>query len=120
MERAIFNGQVMIIEVRWVFDSDHVMVVLGGNTRGMQSEFQLGTGDSPNTIPLKLFNNPLASQGFAGGSFTGIYELSGDKLRVCYDMTGLQYPKNFDAGKGARRTSYEFTREKTAQHAAAE
>jgi hypothetical protein len=35
-------------------------------------------------------------------------------------MTGLQYPKNFDAGKGTRRISYEFTREKTAQHAAAE
>jgi uncharacterized protein (TIGR03067 family) len=120
MERAIFNGQVMISEVRWVFDGDHVMVVLGGNTGGIQSEFQLGTGDSPNTILLKFFNNPLASQGFAGGSFTGIYKLSGDKLRVCYDMTGLQYPKNFDAGKGTRRISYEFTREKTAQHAAAE
>ena len=120
MDRAILNGQVMISEVRWVFDGDHVMVVLGGNTSGMQSEFQLGTGDSPNTILLKLFNNPLASQGFAGGSFTGIYKLSGDKLRVCYDMTGLQYPKNFDAGKGTRRISYEFTREKTAQHAAAE
>ncbi len=33
------------------------------------------------------------------------------------DVTGLQYPKNFDAGKGTRRISYEFTREKTAQHA---
>src|SRR5229473_7018513 len=37
MDRAIFNGQVMISEVRWVFDGDHVTVVLGGNPSGMRS-----------------------------------------------------------------------------------
>jgi len=114
MDRATFNGQPMMNDVRWVFDSDHMTVVLRGNYNGgVRSEFQLGTGDSPNTILIKYFDNPLASQGYTGGSYPGIYKLSGDKLKVCYDMTGRQYPKNFDAGKGTGRMSYEFTREKT-------
>jgi len=114
MDRATFNGQPMMNDVRWVFDGDHMTVVLRGNYNGgVRSEFQLGTGDSPNTILIKYFDNPLASQGYTGGSYTGIYKLSGDKLKVCYDMTGRQYPKNFDAGKGTGRMSYEFTREKT-------
>ena len=114
MDRATLNGQAMMNDVRWVFDGDHMTIVLRGNYQGgVRSEFQLGTGDSPNTILIKYFNNPLANQGYTGGSYTGIYKLSGDKLKVCYDITGRQYPKTFDAGKGTGRMSYEFTREKT-------
>jgi len=118
MDEAVFNGQRMMNDVRWVIDSDHLTIVLKGNTQGgVRAEYELGTGDNPNTILIKLFNNPLADKGYAGGSYTGIYKLWGDKLKVCYDMTGRQYPKNFDAGKGSGRMSYEFTREKTEQHA---
>ena len=118
MERAMFNGQPMMNDVRWVFDGDHMTVVLKGNyDAGVKASFQLGTGDRPNTILIKSFDNPLANQGYYGGSYTGIYKLSGDKLRVCYDMTGRQYPKSFEAGKGSLRMTYEFTREKTEQHA---
>ena len=112
MDRATLNGQAMMNDVRWVFDGDHMTIVLKGNYQGgVRSEFQLGTGDSPNTILIKYFDNPLANQGFTGGSYTGIYKLSGDRLKVCYDMTGRQYPKTFDAGKGTGRMSYEFSRE---------
>ena len=118
MDRAMFNGQPMMNDVRWIFDGDRMTVVLKGNYEGgVKADFQLGTGDRPNTILIKAFDNPLANQGYYGGSYTGIYKLSGDKLRVCYDMTGRQYPKSFDAGKGSLRMTYEFTREKTEQHA---
>jgi uncharacterized protein (TIGR03067 family) len=120
MDRATFNGQLLMNDVRWIFDGDNISIVLNGNYPGMRVPFELGTGDSPNTILLKFFNNPLANKGYAGGSFTGIYKLSGDKLRVCYDMTGMKYPKTFDAGKGTNRMIYEFTRERTEQHAAGE
>jgi uncharacterized protein (TIGR03067 family) len=114
MERATFNGQTVMKDIRWVFDGDHMTIVSEGKyENGMRSEFQLGAGDSPNTILIKYLDNPLAYQGVTGGSYTGIYKLSGDKLRVCYDMTGRQYPKNFDAPKGTGRISEEFTREKT-------
>lgn len=119
MDRATFNGQGVTKDIRWVFDGDHMTIVSGGNYQnGMRSEFQLGTGESPNTILIKYLDNPLAYQGVTGGSYTGIYKLSGDKLRVCYDMTGRHYPKNFDAPKGTGRISEEFTREQTEQHPA--
>jgi uncharacterized protein (TIGR03067 family) len=118
MQSAMYNGQPLMNDVRWIFDGDHMTVVLKGNYEGgVKGNFQLGTGDAPNTILIKYFDNPLANQGYYGGSYTGIYKLSGDKLRVCYDMTGRQYPKSFDAGKGSLRMTYEFTREKTEKHA---
>ena len=112
MDRATFNGQAVTKDIRWVFDGDNMTIVSEGKNT-MRSEFQLGTGESPNTIRIKYLDNDLANLGVTGGSYTGIYKLSGDKLRVCYDMTGRQYPKNFDAPKGTGRISEEFTREKT-------
>jgi uncharacterized protein (TIGR03067 family) len=114
MDRATFNGMPMMNDVRWVFDGDQVTVVLQGNYQGgVKAHYQLGTGESPNTMLIKYFNNPFAAQGYAGGSYTGIYKVSGDKLRVCYDMGGRRYPKSFDAPKGSGFMTYEFTREKT-------
>ena len=49
--------------------------------------------------------------GTYGGKLKGIYELSGNSLRVCYDLTGSYYPASFDAGPGSRRVIYEFRRE---------
>jgi hypothetical protein len=41
----------------------------------------------------------------------GIYELNGDSLTVCYDLTGQHYPKSLDAGRGSRQVLYRFRRE---------
>lgn len=114
MQHAMLNGQAMMNDVRWVFDGDSMTIVLGGNyAAGVHTHYQLGTGDSPNTILIKAFDNPLANEGYSGGTYTGIYKVSGDKLRVCYDMRGREYPKSFDAGRGSMRMTYEFTREKS-------
>ena len=118
MDRATFNGQPLMNDVRWIIDSEHLTIVLQGNYEGgVKAQYELGVGDAPNTIKIKMFDNPLADKGYYGGSYTGLYKLSGDKLRICYDLTGRQYPKSFDAGKGSRRMYYEFTRDKTEQHA---
>jgi uncharacterized protein (TIGR03067 family) len=114
MERASLNGQPLMNDVRWIFDRDHLTIVLRGNYQdGVKAPFQLGTGDNPNTILIKYFDNPLAAQGYEGGSYTGIYKLSGDKLKVCYDMRGRRYPNSIDCGKGSGYMFQEFTREKT-------
>lgn len=49
---------------------------------------------------------------FVGGSrrLTGIYEVDGDNLKVCYDITGNGHPKDFTAPQGARRIVYIFRR----------
>jgi len=114
MQRAVLNGQPLMNDVRWTFDGDTLTIVLGGNQEGgVRSHFELGTGGRPDTILIKQFNNPLAAQGYSGGSYTGIFKMTGDRLRVTYDMTGRQYPTNFDAGKGLMRMAYEFKREAT-------
>jgi uncharacterized protein (TIGR03067 family) len=35
-----------------------------------------------------------------GKTFLAIYELNGDKLRICYDLTGKERPKEFKTEKG--------------------
>ena len=97
---------------------DDVRVIVKGDTytvvtrsQDEQSRFTLGTG-GPHTILIKHHDNPLASQGFYGGTLTGTYELSGNTLRICYDLTGKRYPTGFEAPKGSRQVVYEFTREK--------
>ncbi len=48
---------------------------------------------------------------YNGGKLKGIYEISGDSLKVCFDLTAQQYPKSFDAKRGSRQLIYEFRRE---------
>ena len=35
MDGAVFNGQQIMNDVRWVIDSDHLTIVLKGNTQGV-------------------------------------------------------------------------------------
>jgi uncharacterized protein (TIGR03067 family) len=38
----------------------------------------------------------------AGKTFPAIYELDGDTLRICYDLSGAQRPKEFKTSKGTK------------------
>jgi uncharacterized protein (TIGR03067 family) len=107
---ATYNGQSVFDDARLTISGDTYSMELHGIQES--SVFKLGTG-GPHTIWAFHHDNPLATQGFYGGTFTGIYELSGDRLRICFDMTGRQYPKTFDASKGSRRSINEFVREKS-------
>jgi uncharacterized protein (TIGR03067 family) len=40
----------------------------------------------------------------------GIYQIKGDTLKICYDLTGRGRPDNFEAGKGSRRVVYTLER----------
>jgi hypothetical protein len=40
----------------------------------------------------------------------GIYEVTDDTLKVCYDLTGNGRPDSFKAAKGSRRACYYFER----------
>jgi len=45
-----------------------------------------------------------------GRSLTGIYELSGDTLKVCYDLEGKSRPDDFQTTPGSRRVLYVLQR----------
>ncbi|HEV2947372.1 MAG TPA: TIGR03067 domain-containing protein [Gemmataceae bacterium] len=46
-----------------------------------------------------------------GKKLMGIYEIKGDNLRICYDLTGNGRPDSFKAGKGDRRVVYILQRQ---------
>jgi uncharacterized protein (TIGR03067 family) len=52
---------------------------------------------SPKTMDIKGTNGPNK-----GKTFLAIYELKGDELRICYDLSGKSYPTEF-ATKAATR-----------------
>jgi uncharacterized protein (TIGR03067 family) len=110
LTRAIFSGQRLSGDASLTISGDQYIMVYEGNLT--PSVFKVDTA-GPNTIWVFHHENPLASQGFWGGTLTGIYELSGDRLRICFDLTGRTYPKKFEAGKGSGQGIFEYKREKS-------
>lgn len=108
ISRAVSNGEESTGDARLTFDGDKYVMRANGVEEA--STFTLGTG-GPRTIRVFHHENPLAGQGFYGGTLTGIYELSGNRLRICFDGTGREYPKSFDASQGSHRIIYEFVRD---------
>lgn len=106
--RAMENGGVTTGDARLTFDGDKYVMRANGVEEA--STFTLGNG-GPRTIRVFHHENPLAGQGFYGGTLTGIYELSGNHLRICFDGTGREYPRSFDASQGSHRIIYEFVRD---------
>jgi hypothetical protein len=47
-------------------------------------------------------------RGTYGGKLKGSYKISGNSLTVCYDLSGNQYPKSFEAKRGSRQVLYQF------------
>lgn len=110
LKSATWNGEPQTGDASLTIDGDKYTTTYNGSDS--HSVFKLGTA-GPRTIWVFHHENPLASQGFWGGTLTGIYELSGDRLRICFDLTGRTYPKSFDASKGSGRGIFEYQREKS-------
>ncbi len=47
-----------------------------------------------------------------GKTFLAIYELKGDELRVCYDLSGKQRPKEFKTSEGTQLFLVTYKRQK--------
>jgi uncharacterized protein (TIGR03067 family) len=47
-----------------------------------------------------------------GKTFLAIYELNGDKLRICYDLAGKERPKEFKTTKGTQQFYVTYERVK--------
>ena len=88
----------------WTFTPDRCT-----NQVAKQSEswaYTLDAAKTPKRISSQHFFGPTP-----GRKLTGIYELNGATLKVCYDLTGEGCPNDFTAAKGARRIFYTFKRE---------
>jgi uncharacterized protein (TIGR03067 family) len=102
---ATENGAPQNGDVQWIVEGDSYKVRYNGQTDDTPIKLTLDTSNHR----IDAFHHDTPA-GTYGGKFKGIYELSGNTLRVCYDLTGSSYPTSFDAGPGSRRVIYEFRR----------
>jgi uncharacterized protein (TIGR03067 family) len=107
MISCIWNGEPQSGDVQWIVDGDHYNIRLDRETGADPYSFTLDARQKR----IDVFHHDTP-KGTFGGKFKGIYEVKGDSLKVCYDLTGEQYPKSFEAGSGSRQAVYQFQRER--------
>jgi len=90
----------------WSFRNSEYTVLLNGKFAEAW-DVKLGSNGLYKTID----STGSVSKGFAARKVTGIYEISGNTLRICYDLTGNGRPDEFKAPAGSRRVSYLFQRQ---------
>ncbi|HVP45840.1 MAG TPA: TIGR03067 domain-containing protein [Bryobacteraceae bacterium] len=100
-----WNGEPQMADMQWIVEGDRYTIRLNGQSHTDPYPFILDP--SQKHIDVNHHETP---QGTYGGKLKGIYEITGDSLRVCYDLTGRQYPRSFDGGPGTRQVLYQFQR----------
>lgn len=106
MVSTIWEGAPQSGNLEWVVDGDHYATVLDGRADNVPNVITLNAARKQ----VDIFHHDTPP-GTYGGKLKGIYEVSGNTLRVCYDLTGQHYPKSFDVPRGSRQVVYEFRRE---------
>lgn len=101
-----YDGEPQNGEMEWVVDGDHYNIRMNHHLGEDPYMFKLDAGRKR----IDVFHHETPA-GTSGGSVKGIYEISGDSLTVCYDLTDQGYPTSLDAPRGSRRVLYEFRRE---------
>ena len=101
-----YDGESRTADMAWIVDGDHYNIRLNGHVHEDLQMFKLDA--SRKRIDVFHHETP---PGTYGGKLKGIYEISGDSLTVCYDLTGQGYPKSFDTKRGSRQVLYRFRRE---------
>jgi uncharacterized protein (TIGR03067 family) len=101
-----YDGAPQMADMEWIVDGDHYTIRLNGESHEDPYTFKLD--GSRKQIDVFHHETP---PGTYGGSLKGIYQINGDSLKVCYDLTGQRYPESFDANRGSRQVLYQFRRE---------
>jgi uncharacterized protein (TIGR03067 family) len=106
MVSCTYDGEPQTADMEWIVDGDHYTIRLNGQSGGDPYMFKL----DPSQKHIDVFHHETPA-GTSGGSLKGIYEISGDSLTVCYDLTDQRYPVSLDAKRGSRQVLYQFRRE---------
>ena len=86
----------------WEFQGDKYTINHNGNFAELWT-VRLNSGKKPKTID--------GTHKILGRKLMGIYEINGDTLKICYDLTGNGRPDSFKAAQGSRRVCYIFQRQ---------
>ena len=106
MVSCTYDGEPQSADMEWIVDGDRYTIRLNGQSNVDPYMFKLDAGRKR----IDVFHHETPA-GTSGGSVKGIYEISEDSLRVCYDLTNQRYPESFDAKRGSRQVLYVFRRE---------
>jgi len=106
MVSCTWNGAPQTGDLHWIVEGDRYTIRLDGQSHNDPYPFTLDAAQKHIDV-----NHHETPEGTYGGNLKGIYEISADSLRVCYDLTGRQYPRSFEAGPGSRQVLYQFQRE---------
>jgi len=101
-----YDGEPQMADMEWIVSGDHYTIRLNHQLHEDPNVFKLDA--SQKHIDVIHHETP---PGTYGGKVKRIYEISGDSLTVCYDLTGQQYPKSFETRRGSRLVLYRFRRE---------
>jgi uncharacterized protein (TIGR03067 family) len=80
-------------------------VTVGDSTD--KGTYKIDPSTNPKSVTLTGTEGP-----HQGKTFTGIYDLDGDTLKICYDLTGQQTPKDFKTEPGTKLYLVTYTRDK--------
>ena len=95
-------------EYSWVFRVDEYTINHNGDFQELWV-VEVNSSRHPKTIDSTGTLTRIAP--IPGGKkLMGIYEVTDDTLRVCFDLTGNSRPDSFKAAKGSRRACYYFKR----------
>ena len=106
MVSTTYDGEPQMADMEWIVDGDHYTIRLNGQSHVDPYTIKL----DPSRKHIDVFHHETPP-GTYGGSLKGIYDISGDSLTVCYDLTGQRYPESFNANRGSRQVLYKFQRE---------
>ena len=106
MVSTTYDGEPQAADMEWIVDGDHYTIRLNGQSH--VDPYTIKLDSSQKHIDVFHHETP---PGTYGGSLKGIYDISGDSLTVCYDLTGQRYPESFNANRGSRQVLYKFRRE---------
>jgi uncharacterized protein (TIGR03067 family) len=101
-----YDGEPQTADMAWVVSGDHYNIRMNGQVNSDPYFFKLDA--SRKVVDIFHHDTP---RGTIGGKLKGIYEINGDSLIVCYDLTEQNYPTSFEAPRGSRRVLYHFKRE---------
>jgi uncharacterized protein (TIGR03067 family) len=85
----------------WDFQANKYTINCNGKFAELYT-VKLNSGTKPKTIDSTFH---------LGGKLMGIYEINGDTLKICYDLTRRGRPESFTAPKGSRRVVYILQRQ---------
>ena len=88
-------------------DGDYTVTV-AGEAAPDQGTWTIDPAATPKRLTISSVKGPNA-----GKTLLAIYELDGDTLRVCYDLSGMERPAEFKTAAGSQLYLVTYTRQKS-------